>query len=95
MDIESQFPMLCKAKQIGQLWTNFLLISEINKEECDAEKISRETKSWIILFSSTYQSKDVTPYIHVFRMHVPEFIKLYGSLHYIIPSHSRVWKSSM
>lgn len=23
MDIESQFPMLCKAKQIGQLWTNF------------------------------------------------------------------------
>ena len=71
------------------------MISEINKEECDAEKISRETKSWVALFTSTYQSKDVTPYIHTFRMHVPKFIKLYGSLLYIIPSHSRVWKSSM
>ena len=75
MDIESQFPMLCKAKQIGQLWTNFFsLISEINKEECDEEKISRETKSWVTLLTSTYQSKNVTPYIHAFCMHVPEFI---------------------
>ena len=52
----------------------------MNKEECDEDKLSRETKSWVKLFTSTYQSKDVTPYIHAFSMHVPEFIKLYGSL---------------
>ena len=32
------------------------------------------------MFTSTYQSKDVTPYIQAFCMHMPEFIKLYGSL---------------
>ena len=73
--------MLCKAKQIGWLWTDlFSLISDINKEECDAENLSREIKSWVTLFTSTYQSESVTPYVHAFCMHVLEFIKLYGSL---------------
>ena len=41
MDISSQFPALRKAKEIGQLWTDFFsLISDINKEECDVDKLS-------------------------------------------------------
>ena len=28
----------------------------------------------------TYQRKDVTPYMHAFMMHVPEFIALHGNL---------------
>ena len=31
-------------------------------------------------FLSIYQSKDVTPYIHAFMIHVPEFIALHGNL---------------
>lgn len=80
MDIASQFPALQKAKEKGQLWTDFsLLMTDINKE-CDPDKISRKTKSWVKMFTTTYQSKDVTPYIHALCMHVPEFIKLYGNL---------------
>ena len=58
------------------------LISEINNDECQLEtdELSRKIKLWVTLFTMTYQSKDVTPYMHAFSMHVPEFIKLYGSL---------------
>ena len=58
----------------------FSLISDTNKEEGDADELSRKIKLWVKLFTTTYQSKDVTPYIHAFSMHVPEFIKLYGNI---------------
>ena len=81
INIASQFPALPKAEQIGQLWADFLsLNSDINKDECKADELSRKIKSWVNLFITTYQSKDVTPYIHAFSMHVPEFVKLYGNI---------------
>ena len=81
INIASQFPALPKAEQIGQLWADFFsLNSDINKDECEADELSRKIKSWVKLFITTYQSKDVTPYIHAFSMHVPEFVKLYGNI---------------
>ena len=81
INIVSQFPALPKSEQIGRLWTDFFsLISDTNKEEGDADELSRKIKLWVKLFTTTYQSKDVTPYIHAFSMHVPEFIKLYGNI---------------
>lgn len=81
INIVSQFPALPKAEQIGQLWTDFFsLISEINKDDCKADELRVDIESWVKLFTTTYQSKDVTPYIHAFLMHVPEFIKLHGNL---------------
>ena len=83
INIVSLFPALSKAGQIGQLWSDFfILISEINNNECQLEtdELSRKIKLWVTLFTMTYQSKDVTPYMHAFSMHMPEFIKLYGSL---------------
>ena len=55
-------------------------MSDINKDECEVDELSRKIKSWVKLFTATYQSKDITPYIHAFSMHVPEFIKLHGNL---------------
>ena len=31
-------------------------------------------------FTSLYQTKDVTPYIHAFAMHVPQFLCLHGNI---------------
>ena len=59
----------------------FLLINTINKEEFDnIEELPTSIKAWVKLFLSIYQRKDVTPYIHAFMMHVPEFITLHGNL---------------
>ena len=32
------------------------------------------------LFTSVYQTENVTPYLHVLVSHMPEFLKLYGSI---------------
>ena len=37
-------------------------------------------KSWVRNFITIYQTKDVTPYVHAFAMHVPQFIHLYGNI---------------
>ena len=37
-------------------------------------------KAWVRLFTSVYQTKDVTPYIHALGMHVSEFLHLYGNI---------------
>ena len=36
--------------------------------------------SWFDDFLAFFQSKDITPYIHAFVNHVPEFLGLHGSL---------------
>ena len=37
-------------------------------------------KAWVRLFTSVYQTKDVTPYIHALGMHVSEFLHLSGNI---------------
>lgn len=32
------------------------------------------------MFTSTYQKKDVTPYMHCLGMHVSQFLKLHGNI---------------
>jgi len=81
MDIAEKFPALSKAKELGKLWKDFLsLVQDINKETCDADDLRRKIKLWVTLYLSVYQTKDVTPYIHSFLNHVPEFIRLHGNL---------------
>ena len=42
--------------------------------------IDEEAKGCVNLFTSIYQTKDVTPCIYCFAMHVSEFISLYGNV---------------
>ena len=37
-------------------------------------------KNWVREFLTVYQTKNVTPYMHSFANHVPEFIKRYGNI---------------
>ena len=39
-----------------------------------------EAKHWVESFVSVYQAKDVTPYMHAFAIHVPEFMALHGDV---------------
>ena len=53
------------------------------KQEMDEQEIKGFTKkatSWITLFTSIYQAKNVTPYMYVPVAHVPQFLKDFGSL---------------
>ena len=43
-------------------------------------KILSRVRDRIQLFTSIFQSKDVTPYMHAFAQHVPEFLCPYGNI---------------
>ena len=65
----------------------FSLINTINDEELtldNIEELRASIKAWVKPFLSIYQSKNVTPYIHAFMMHVPQFIALHGILVYLL-----------
>ena len=82
INISTLFPDLRKSKELGQLWSNFYpVIIAINTEEVhDTAEIDAKIKNWMNLFLSVYQTKDVTPYLHAFAMHVVEFLSLHKSL---------------
>ena len=41
---------------------------------------SNRVKSWRLKFLEVYQSKNVTPYMHVFIAYVPEFLRIDGAI---------------
>ena len=72
------------AVKIQQLWKDFLdLYTKIRMTyEVDSEvtALSASIKSWLSGFLYLYQKSDVTPYMHAFVMHVPQFLRMYKSL---------------
>ena len=36
--------------------------------------------AWMLLFISVYQTKHVTPYMHILITHIPEFLDMYGTI---------------
>ena len=59
----------------------FSMVQQLGKSEFDdIDEFERSVKSWVKKFTSLYQTKDVTPYIHAFAMHVPQFLRLHGNI---------------
>lgn len=81
IDIPTLFPNLQDKNQLQVLWRDFFaLIETLGQRHCSSEEFGHRAKSWVKLFNSLYQTKDVTPYMHAFAMHVPEFLSLYGNI---------------
>ena len=81
INIPELFPELPNNVVINKLWKDFLTLSKrIQEEDTVPEDFKVGAQSWVSLYLTLYQTKNVTPYIHAFAMHVWEFIKLYGSL---------------
>ena len=81
INIPSLFPTLSNKEKLQSLWVTFFkLINTINEEHCNPDEIDVKTKDWVNLFTSVYQSKDVTPYMHAFAMHTSEFVRLHGNI---------------
>ena len=81
INIPTLFPALEKSIQLQKLWTTFFeLTNYLNEPECNSVEFDCRTKTWVHLFISLYQSKDVTPYMHAFAMHISQFIDLHGNI---------------
>ena len=66
------------------IWTNFhRLNSQLSSDSFTSGEISvfeEDVKSWRSKFLEVYQSKHVTPYMHAFVAHVPEFLGIHGAI---------------
>lgn len=71
-------------KQIQDLWNKLLTLNMIlSKDSLTTEDISRfevNARHWCKAFIECYHVENVTPYIHAMMNHVPEFLKIHGSI---------------
>ena len=82
INIPTLFPTLDSKEQLQKVWSDFYgLITQLGKQECSVvDSFELSAKSWVTNFLKVYQTKDITPYIHAFSMHVPQFLHLYGNI---------------
>ena len=73
-------------EKIQELWDSFFKIICCLKadtfSEAEVNSLKDDIWSWFLLFLETYQASDVTPYIHAFVFHVPEFLLLHGNINF-------------
>ena len=78
------FPTHPTSVKIQQLWKDFFSIVQdlkqhtVENEFCD--RLAMRTKVWLRSFAILYWSGDVTPRMHIKANHIPDFIRLHGSL---------------
>ncbi len=82
INIPAAFPDLQSKETLQKLWNDFFkLMASLGHSSChNAVDFEQSAKAWVKLFTSVYQSKDVTPYMHAFAMHVHQFLSLHGNI---------------
>ena len=79
------FPELKNADKIQELWNDFKSIydtlwSDKIMSEMEIKDFTKRATAWITLFTSMYQTKNVTPYMHVLVAHLPKLMKDHGNI---------------
>ena len=85
IDIPTVFPQLPNGKNVQKIWKGFLEIYELlhlktSMTATELASFQRKTNDWLISFLAIYQTKHVTPYIHLLTNHIPEMLKIHGSI---------------
>ena len=82
INIPRLFPDLQEKVKLQNVWKTFYeLINKLtDADSSDAVTFDSSVKSWVRDFLTIYQNKDVTPYMHAFAMHVPQFLSLHGNI---------------
>lgn len=80
IDLPEFFPNLPNVHKIHHLWMGFWRLITVLKGECDSVQLQLDIKEWVRKFLELYQTKNITPYVHAFACHVPEFVSHYGNI---------------
>ncbi len=73
-------------KQIGQIWREFFDVYvrmksyDVETETTYLEDLRKRLKIWLELYISLNGAESITPYIHAFVFHLPEFIKIHTNM---------------
>ena len=83
IEIPSLFPSLANSETLQVLWSDFIgLVNQLSTSstQCSPIEFDNQAKQWVNHFTSIYQCKDVTPYMHCLAMHTSQFLKLHSNL---------------
>ena len=84
LDWPAVFPSIPNIAIVQQIWSQFFNLVETLRADSVAEeeikKFELDAKSWLQCFLSIYQTKNVTPYMHLMVSHLPEFLRIHGSI---------------
>ncbi len=79
--IPELFPEVPKNETIQILWESFYqLYKRMISNDPGILSFKNDAQAWVKTYLTVYQTRNITPYIHAFAMHVSEFLTLYGSL---------------
>ena len=77
-------PNLPNVHKIQELREKFKQLYGILQQQTitsdEATKFEMDAIDWVKKFTTIYQSKNITLYIHIMAMHIPEFIRKYENL---------------
>ena len=63
------------------MWKSFYSIYiKIKKKEINHDEVKKASKDWLKDFTNIYDTKHVTPYMHIFVNHVHEFMEKYDDV---------------
>jgi len=74
------------AEGVNELWSGFktlmraLQVKEDHPDYIDPIHFQSHARDWGKLFMELFYDDDLTPYIHVFVYHVPQFLQMHGTL---------------
>jgi len=85
IEIPDLFPKLSNGQKVQQLWKNLQNIYETlwlpkNFNKAEIKEFAKTAKKWVRDFTDIYQSRHITPYMHVLWAHTPMFLEKFGSL---------------
>lgn len=86
LKIPEIFPTFPQSNKVQEIWDGLLQINEylwsgtIDKKEKTLAEFKSVSTKWIRDFLTVYHTRHVTPYMHLLIAHIPEFLRLYGSL---------------
>ncbi len=70
-----------KFDSVERLWNNFYeIIRGVKDIRYDACELKEKTREWLELYLTVYSKTTVTPYMHAFVSHLPEFVHMYKDI---------------
>lgn len=85
VNLPNLFPEINNATKIQEIWVEFreiygVLRSTTPLSTSEVKTFKSRIWKWLTLFLSVYQTKHVTPYMHLLVSHIPEFLEKYGTI---------------
>jgi len=78
------FTKLNNIDKIQELWDGFhnlyKVLKKNNVSSNEAKKFDDDSKQWVENFVDIYQSKNFTPYLHIFSQHACKFLQVYKNI---------------